>query len=218
MDKLELYYDHYKEAFTLSKEAQKRRNRDFVILCFLEAISFLILIKPDVAFEALLDGIKYTAGTALSLSHSILQTLLWVLITYVLIRYCQDTLYVEKSYKYLNMLEKEISKLLDENFFDREGNNYLNNYPIVLNLIDLFYKMFSPILFFVINIIHIIKEWHSIEALSLALICDSLMLFAISVITWFYFFELHTKITAYFLKNPFIKYIAKLLHKLLKEV
>lgn len=45
MDTLDVLYDHYKETFSLSKESQGRRNKSFVILCVLEAISFLLLIS-----------------------------------------------------------------------------------------------------------------------------------------------------------------------------
>ena len=47
MDALEMLYDHYKETFSLSKEAQARRNKSFIVLCILEAFSFLLLIRPE---------------------------------------------------------------------------------------------------------------------------------------------------------------------------
>lgn len=44
---LDLYHEHYKDTYELSKEAQKRRNKSFVILCILEAISFMLFYNPD---------------------------------------------------------------------------------------------------------------------------------------------------------------------------
>lgn len=218
MDRLELYYDHYKESYALCKEAQKRRNKGFVAVCCLEAISFLILIRPEIAFSTILAGISNTLGTALDLGNSTLQTLIWALIAYVLIRYCQDTLYIERQYRYINKIEKEISKCLDGDSFDREGENYLNNYPMVLNFIDLFYNMLSPIMFFLINVVHITKEWQSTQSVKLVLLCDSILFLAISIITWFYFFEIHNKITAFFKKVPLVRKIAELLRKVLEAV
>lgn len=218
MDKLELYYDHYKESCTLSREAQKRRNKSFVMLCCLEAISFLILIRPDIVFSTLLAGISSKLGAVLNLGNSILQTLIWVLLTYILIRYCQDTLYVERQYVYLSKIEKEISNSLEGGPFNRESENYQSNYPIVLNFIDLFYKMLAPIMFFLINVMHIAKEWQSTEIVTLALLCDSVLFFAITIITWFYFFEIHSKIATFCKRIPLIKEIAEFLRKILKEV
>ncbi len=114
-----------------------------------------------------------------------LQTLLWIIIAYTTVRYCQDTLYIERLYPYLDKLEKEISTLSKSKVFEREGTGYLNNYPMILNFVDLFYKMFCPILFVGINIVHIVQEWSG--GISLALVCDTAIFGSIFIITWFYF-------------------------------
>ena len=62
MQGIDVLYDHYKETFKLSKDAQAQRNRCFVILCFLEAISFLMIIQSDAAISVLSGMvIKYSA-------------------------------------------------------------------------------------------------------------------------------------------------------------
>lgn len=219
MDALDVLYDHYKGTNSLSKEAKKRRNKSFIVLCVLEAFSFLILIRPERAFELILDGINKEMNMTLQLSNTIIQTMLWILIAYVLIRYIQDMLYVERSYIYLDDLEKEILKLNSINIFNREGENYQQDYPMVLNFIDLFYKMLMPVFFMGINSVRIYKEWTVINKVSLALICDTVLFVAIFIITWFYFFEIHSKITDFCKKHiPFVDPIAKILRKVLKEV
>lgn len=219
MDTLDVLYDHYKETVSLSKEAQGRRNKSFLVLCILEAFSFLILIRPEKAFELILDGINIELGKSLQISNTIIQTLLWLLIAYVMIRYVQDMLYVERQYIYLDKLEKEISSNMTVNIFTREGDHYLHNYPMVLNFIDLFYKMLMPIFFGVINIVRIYKEWKSVMCISIALISDTVLCAAILIITWFYFFEIHSKITDFCKKHiPFVAKIASGLRKVLKEV
>lgn len=219
MDTLEVLYDHYKETFSLSKEAQARRNKSFIVLCILEAISFFILIKPERAFELILNGINQQINTTLQLSNTIIQSLLWLLITYVMIRYIQDMLYVERQYIYLDNLEKEITNLTLTSVFKREGVNYQKNYPMVLNFIDLFYKMLIPIFFAVINTVRICKEWSMMDKNYITLICDTILFIAIFVIDWFYFFEIHSKITNFIKRHiPFINTIAEGLRKILKEV
>ena len=89
---LETYYDHYKETYTLSKEAQSRRNKSFATLCVLEAISFLILRNPDLICGLLNDAAKEKLEITIQVSNGILQTLIWILIAYVLVRYVQDVL------------------------------------------------------------------------------------------------------------------------------
>lgn len=217
MEKLDLYYDHYKETYALSKQAQTRRNKLFVLLCVFEALSFLVLIKPNEALEAFSSGINAYFETDIIFGNVVLQTFLWIIIAYTTVRYCQDTLYVERLYPYLDKLEKEISALSESKIFEREGSGYLNNYPMVLNFVDLFYKVFCPILFVGINTIHILQEWSG--CMSLALICDTAIFASILIITWFYFFEIHLKITAWCKTHiPVVNRMAEALRRILKEV
>lgn len=219
MDTLELLYDHYKETFSLSKAAQERRNKNFVILCILEALSFLLLIRPETASKLILTGINKDMETPLQLSNAIIQTLLWLLIAYVMIRYIQDVLYVERQYVYLDNLERKITRLSLMGIFTREGINYQRDYPMVLNFIDLFYKMLMPVLFAVINIVRIHEEWIMKQGPNITLGCDTILCIAIIIIDWFYFFEIHTKITKLCKKYiPFINSTAKILRKILKEI
>lgn len=219
MDALEMLYDHYKETFSLSKEAQVRRNKSFIVLCILEAFSFLLLIRPEKAFELILEGIHKELDMTLQLSNTIIQTLLCLLIVYVMIRYIQDMLYVERQYAYLDSLEKEISNLGSVNIFAREGANYQKDYPMVLNFIDLFYKMLMPIFFALINMVRIYEEWILSDKITIAIICDTILFLSIFIIDWFYFFEIHAKITKFCKRHiPFIDTIAKRLRKILKEV
>lgn len=214
-----MLYDHYKETFSLSKEAQARRNKSFIVLCILEAFSFLLLIRPEKAFDFILEGLNKELDMTLQLSNTIIQTLLWLLIVYVMIRYIQDVLYVERQYIYLDNLEKEISNLGAVNIFAREGVNYQKAYPMVLNFIDLFYKMLMPIFFALINIVRIYKEWILADKITIAIICDTVLFISALIIDWFYFFEIHTKITNFCKRHiPFLDAAAKKLRKILKEV
>ena len=135
------------------------------------------------------------------------------------IKYIQDTLYIERQYKFLSKLEQEISSQLDSAIFSREGDTYLDTYPMVLNFIELFYKMFMPVFFIFINSFRIYKEWHTLSNFTLSLVCDTVLFCTIFIMIWFYFFEVHSKITE-FLKThiPFIDRIAKKLRAILKAV
>ena len=218
MDALEIIYDHYKETDELRRNAQGKRDRSFLCVCTLEAFSFFLLIRPKEALSILLDGINSQWETSINLGLGILQTLLWILVLYAMIQYIQSVLYVERSYRYQNKLEKELSQEI-RNAISREGGSYTENYPMVSNFIDLFYKMLCPILFFVINSVHIYKEWIQTSEVNFRLICNTVLYVALFVILWFYFFEIHAKITDWCKRHiPGIKFIADALRKLLKEV
>ena len=218
-DKVDLLYSHYQETYNLCYESKNRRNKMFVLLCILESISFLTLIKPSETFNMLLNGINSSLGITLDIGNTLLQSLLWAMIVYVTIRYVQDTLYVERQYDYLDGLEKKIKEITNINVFDREGDNYSKDYPMVLNFIDLFYKMISPILFFSINLIHIIMEWQFASTISFSLVCDVIICISVLIILWFYFFEIHSKITEWSKRHcRVINWFAVKLRKILKEV
>lgn len=228
MDKIDLLYDHYKDTYSLSKQAQMQRNKLFVWLCALEALSFLSLIKPDELMDNLTSSINSHFNVELAMGNAVLQTLLWILTAYVTVRYCQEVLYIERQYGYIDHLEKEISKESHSGLFEREGTWYNKDYPMVLNFIDLFYKMFCPILFAAINISRIYMEWSRPNraegtigkgTINLSLLCDTFIFGAIMIVTWFYFFEIHSKITEWVKQHiPFVDKIAIALRKVLKEV
>lgn len=218
MEPSEIIYDHYKETDELRRNAQGKRDKSFVCVCILEAFSFFLLIKPEEALTIFLDGINSQWETSISLGLGVLQTLLWILVIYVTIQYIQSVLYVERSYRYQSKLEKELSQEIRK-VINREGDNYTENCPMVINFIDLFYKMFCPILFLVINSVHIYKEWIHTPKVDFRLVCDTALYTALFVILWFYFFEIHAKITNWCkIHIPGIKFIADKLRKILKDV
>lgn len=217
MESVEILYDHYKETFALSKAAQERRNKSFVCLCILETVAYLWALDPE-KMKAALQSYEILSGFV-NLGHEIIQTFLWMMIVYVLIRYVQDMVYVERQYGYLTKLEIKISSIVADEMFSRESDNYLKEYPKILNLIDLFYKMVMPVLFLFINLVHIIMEWQYAQKNVLSVLCDSFLFAVIFIITWFYFFWIHPDIANYWKqKIPIIKKIDQWLSKELKKV
>ena len=61
--------------------------------------------NPDLICGLLNDAAKEELETTIQVSNGIIQTLIWVLIAYVLVRYVQDVLYVERQYLYLDKIE-----------------------------------------------------------------------------------------------------------------
>lgn len=221
MDILELYYDHYKETYSTHQKTKIERDRYYLILCALEAFSFYLAIQPDQAATVISSGIKGQLNATITIGQDILQTLTWILIAYVLISYCRDCLYVERQYRYLDKLEKEISNIISKrDIFNREGDDYLKDYPIVLNLTDIFYKIVSPIMFSVINYIRIkqeIMQYGYFDKVSVT--CDIVIFIMICIILWFFFFEIHSTTTQWLKRKiPFLVGISKFIHRILKEV
>lgn len=220
MDKLDLYYDHYKETYYIHQKTKAARDRYFLILCLLEAFSFYLAVQPEQATTVIHSGIKEQLKASISIGVDILQTLTWIVILYALINYCKDTLHVERQYRYLDKLENEICHQVSGNVFNREGSDYLDNYPVVLNLIDIFYKTICPILFNIINYIRIRREIVANGCFDKAsVLCDLVVFIVVFLVTWFFFFEIHYTTTRWLKKKiPIIDYLSQFIHSVLKEV
>ena len=121
---IDLYYDHYKETYRLSKEAQVRRNKEFIIVCILETISFLMIGNKDFVMELFNAVATKELETAISFDTAILQSLSWILIAYFWVRYIQDTLYVERQYGYLELIEREMSSQLTRKIHTFDADIY----------------------------------------------------------------------------------------------
>lgn len=158
MDSLDLIYDHYKETFSFIQEAQNKRNKYFVILCILETILFLFIVQPNAANEALVIMLK-TSNEFVTWYPEVFQSLLWILILYTFIRYCQSHVYVDRQYHYLYKIEEFVSYKINNFTFCREGSNYKYKYPLFLKSVYIFYTWIAPLLFAIINLMKIIHEW-----------------------------------------------------------
>ncbi len=159
MNKIEILYNHYKESNTLIKNAQEERNKLFKYLCLAILFNLIFLIYPDEIIDILNQFFNNNYSITISITYIIIQSSCWILITYLLIQYLHKNIYVERQYTYLKKLEEEIGNELKTKVFNRESNNYLNNYPLILNVLDFFYKWFLPIAIILINGIKLYYEY-----------------------------------------------------------
>lgn len=191
MDKTELIYDHYKETVRASTNMQAKRNALFVYVCVFELLNFLMLLFPQVINSALSAFLLEAYKVSLSELLELLPTGIWLITTYVLVRYFQTTIYVERQYPYIEEIEAEIAKETRLVFFDRESKAYLSNYPKVLNLIHIFYTWVIPVLLQVINTVKIILEWKATPSAS-ATWLDTLIYAFLLVLTILFLAFMHT--------------------------
>jgi hypothetical protein len=159
MEKLDVLYDHYKETFSLSSEAQKKRSIFFVSLVISIMVLFLFLIDSNGVITTISEYLKNNFSVALSIRTAIIQTFVWVIVLYLFMRYFQTNIYIERQYSYIDQLEQEISKELQSNIFARESKNYLQKHPMVLDIINFIYKWIFPVLGILLITFKIIFEW-----------------------------------------------------------
>lgn len=157
MDKIDLLYDHYKDTCEFQRVNLELRNKLFVYVVLLLGLLILLVLRPDTIGGMIIAVIKEKFNFDMSSSFGIFQSLLWVLLLYASIRYYQATINIERTYKYIHSVEARIAKEANIQF-NREGGDYLQNYPICSQLIDILYKWFFPLLYIIIVVIKIVSE------------------------------------------------------------
>ncbi|MBP2654579.1 MAG: hypothetical protein H6Q73_2148 [Firmicutes bacterium] len=192
MEKLDVLYDHYKESNALSQSAQKQRSQYFCSICVLELLNLVFLIYPNEMVSAVSQVASSKYSVTIPIGISVIQAALWVSIVYFLVQYYQKNIYIERQYIYLAGLEKDISGLIDSASFKREGDNYLQGYPLVLDVIDFFYKWVIPVSFILINTLKIVFEYMNHLHWALTLF-DTICFLFLAVLTILYLKMIHKR-------------------------
>lgn len=191
MDKIELLYDHYKETFSRIKECLNDRNRFFVMVFIILALQFLFATSID-SISSLISSLvfeKYKID--ISGQMSIIQSLLWLILLYFTMRYYQINVYVERQYNYIHSLEEDIAREAAVKF-DREGGDYLSNYPKMNSFMDILYKWVFPIIYCLIICYKIVIEYIT-SKFSLLLILNTILFISCFILTILYLIFLHKK-------------------------
>lgn len=191
MDKVELLYDHYKETFSRIKESLNDRNHFFVMVFIMVAVQFLFATSSDTISSVIIAFIKEKYKIDISAQMSIIQSLLWLILLYLTMRYYQINVYVERQYNYIHSLEKDITKEADIEF-DRESGDYLSNYPKMNSFMDILYKWIFPIIYCLIICYKIIVEY-IVSKFSLLLILNTILFVSCLTLTILYLMFLHGK-------------------------
>lgn len=99
-------------------------------------------------------------------------------------QYYQKNIYIERQYGYLSDIEEVLSAGIHRTL-NREGKNYLQNYPLYGDFIDWIYKRGFPLISIMLIVIKIVNEWLS-QTYNLSLIFDLVVAVLIIVLTSLY--------------------------------
>ena len=188
MDKIELLYDHYKETVKANTDMLAKRNLLFVYVCVFELLNCMMLVFPQAVDAILSSFLKENYSIPANELLGILPSLIWIIVTYILVRYYQTTVYVERQYPYVESIEDEIVKETGLTCFDRESTTYLRGYPKVLDMIHFFYTWVIPVLLLTINSVKIILEWIAIGSMAFTWVDSVIYVFSLILTVMFLVF------------------------------
>src|SRR5712692_6154591 len=151
-DTTEILANHYQRTFELTYELWKQRNRTFLALVSVIGAGTLLTFRAAQANPLLVYWIAKLLGLSdkdsiaalgKSFPFGLLQSLLLIVVFYLMVNLYHRALYVLRNYRYLGALEREIRKQLgleaESCSFTRESSFYWSDRPPLLGGVKWFY-------------------------------------------------------------------------------
>jgi hypothetical protein len=189
--RLDILHDHSKETFERIRDMEKRRDRYFLIL-----IGFYGLLAVQIAYPTEFAGTVTSIsilGVELGLTSLPLAAILsatWVFTLAIGLRYCQISIGIDRRYPYLHLLEETISPLVGGGpLYQREGQVYLDRYPLMLNGAWIAYVILFPLLLLIATSAFITVEWIKLDWPRPHVVFDTVVAAALVVFFFLYRFQ-----------------------------
>ncbi|WP_147533378.1 hypothetical protein [Bacillus marasmi] len=199
--KLEALYDHYKESFVYIREYLKLRDKLFMLVLLVLTGMFLLLTVPQSSVDAVSQIVKEKLKLKLSMNIVFINSMFWFILLSLVVRYYQTSSLIERQYKYIHQVEKNLCNLVGEELFYREGKAYLNNYPAFSWWTWFLYTIFFPILLIVVTSYKMIIEFIGRKKIDINIILDSTFCSMILISTVLYLIALHSDNIKHFSGN-----------------
>lgn len=152
-----LYYDHYKETFSLQRGYLTERNKLTVWTLILLVFVAGFIYDPAMLNEKVNKYVgNQVEGLALELKY--LNTGVIFLFLWVMTRYYQVVFQIEKMYLYLKDCE---DKLGEDNKYivNRESVYYLKSYPWFNDVVNACYVALLPLAIIIVAVVKIVNEY-----------------------------------------------------------
>ena len=150
------FYDHYKETFAVQQGYLSERNKLTAVMLVLLVLVAGFIYDPTILNDKVNQYVNsQVEGLAFEMKY--LNTGIIFLLLWVITRYYQIVLQIEKMYHYLDDCEKKLSENGTYKV-NREGAYYVKSYPWLSDVVDFCYVVLLPLAIITIAIIKIVKE------------------------------------------------------------
>ena len=161
--KLQTLTDHYKDTFQHIKGFLRLRDRLFLVTLALVGFQFFQISEPDASLKTATMFFEKYLGFKISVDTNSLNAVVWFTLLYVVIRYFQTNIHINRQYDYIHKIEGHFKKIFGEVIISREGTHYLSDYPWFSKWTDILYTWIFPGLLLVTGGQKIIKDWPGCE-------------------------------------------------------
>ena len=151
------YYDHYKDTWSLQQTYLSERNKLTVTLLILLVLVAGIMYEPAMIPEKV-NVYLNSRVKGLAFDMKYLNTGLIFLLLWIMTRYYQAVIKIERMYRYLKDCENKLSAENTKYVINREGAYYSKSKPLFTRVINFCYVFLLPLAIIAIAIIKIKKE------------------------------------------------------------
>ena len=157
MESVNNYYDHYKDSWSLQQSYLSERNKLTVTLLVLLVLLAVFMYDSSMIVEKLNIYLNSRVKD-LRFGMKYINTGLIFLLLWVLTRYYQTVMKIDRLYDYLNDCEKILSNDKDIYKVNREGEYYKKTRSWMTNVLNYCYGFLLPVAIITIAIIKIVSE------------------------------------------------------------
>jgi hypothetical protein len=183
---------HYKDTYEIHLSSIKQRDTLFYALLVILAFFSLQVTSTDLVNGALSNYINKEFGVTVDKSSNLFGTMLWLLVFGVSSRYYQIVIQIERQYGYIHHLEDLLNKkYTGSRVFTREGEDYLDKYPLFSNWVCFLYTAAFPLIILLSIVLRIQVELARIEILGLGLAPSFVCYLLVGTSTILYIANLH---------------------------
>lgn len=195
---LEILERHYEESNLRVIEANRHRDRLFIYIIAIVGIMLFRMyssIQANSVFEAIIQKMLDVPSddSIPKVDLSFVGTLIWFLLTGIVLKYYQLVIYVENQYEYISSLESLLSPNFKNEAFTREGASYSKRYNLFQGWSGILYTIVFPVLLVAFSAIYIyceLQEW-SVRGLLMWIDIGSFVVLLVSTVL--YFIDRHFK-------------------------
>lgn len=191
--KAELLVEHYEHTCKDVKEQIILRERLFLFVLVLIALTFFQIADPEQSSKVAVSVLEKSLETKVNVNASAITAVLWFLLLSVTVRYFQANVYIDRRYKYLHKMEEDINILLSQSLINREGKSYLKNYPLFSSWIHILYTWIFPIGLLLTVSAKYYLEWPGYSHFSGIHFAQLLIFLAICISVFLYLLFLHKR-------------------------
>jgi len=142
--KLKVLHAHYVDTYSEIKATLKERNNLFLLILTLITVMLLQIVAPQESERALSQVVASKLGFSESINISVIGSVIWFSLLWLLVRYFQAVAHGERLIKYIHIIEEQLGKIYDYGAFTREGHFYLSNYGTFSKWLRILYTIAFP--------------------------------------------------------------------------